>query len=397
MTDPFDVIIIGAGPAGLSAGIVLSGHGLRTLVCEKRRFPTDKACGEGVMPVGMTHLARLGVTKHLREKDVRPFIGIRYHSPSGRTAAATFAEGPGWGIRRTALSTALLLRAKELDHLEIREETHAQPLERTADYIATQAGGERVFSRLLIGADGLNSRVRRWADLEKRTRMLQRWGVRQHYRIAPWSEYVEVHWKDGLEAYITPCADEQVGVAFLWDRARYPNVRGGEALFTSLLRAFPGLQARLDGACPCDTVRTVGPLHRAASAPVADGVLLIGDAAGYLDAITGEGISLATAQALCLEQTVVPLLQSQNKRETVPKARELMSYARAYRAIVKPYYQVTQLVLLLSRHPRLAERIIKALAQQPDVFQHMLSANMGLTPVWSIGLIQIARWARGLI
>jgi flavin-dependent dehydrogenase len=221
--------------------------------------------------------------------------------------------------------------------------------------------------------------------------------VRQHLRIAPWSEYVEVHWKDGLEAYVTPCANELVGVAFLWDRARYPNVGGGDALFTSLLRAFPGLQVRLDGACTCDMVRAVGPLHRATNAPVADGVLLVGDAAGYLDAITGEGISLATAQALCLEQTVVPLLQSQNMRETVPKARELMSYAQAHRDIVKPYYQVTQLVLFLSRHPRLAERVVKSLAQQPDMFQHMLSANMGLTPVRSIGLFRIARWARGLI
>ena len=395
MTDTVDVVIVGAGPAGLTAGIVLAQHGLRALVCEQRRFPVDKACGEGVMPTGLAHLDQLGVKKHLAASEVHPFIGIRYHSPGGRIAAAPFAEGPGWGIRRTVLSTALLRRAKELDSLEVREGTHAEPLERTANYIAVKVGDERILTRLLIGADGLNSRVRRWAGSEGRPQPLQRWGACQHFGIAPWSEYVEVYWSDGIEAYLTPCGNQQVGVALLWDRARYHNVRGGEALFSSLVQAFPELQARLDDAFSCDMPRAIGPLYRVATTPVGDGVLLIGDAAGYLDAITGEGISLATAQALSLEKTVVPILRKHDGCRVVPSARDLIPYALAHRSIVRPYYQVTRLVLFLSRHPALAERVIKALARQPDVFQHMLSANMGLTSLWSLG--KIARLLHGLL
>ncbi len=397
MTEEVDVLIMGAGPAGLTAGIVLAQHGLRTLVCEQRHFPVDKACGEGVMPTGLAHLDQLGIKKHLAAGEAHPFIGIRYHSPGGRIAAALFAEGSGWGIRRTVLSTALLQRAKELDHLEIRDGTRADPLERTANHVAVKIGDERVLTRLLIGADGLNSRVRRWAGLEGRSPPLQRWGARQHFGIAPWSEYVEVYWSDGIEAYLTPCGNQQVGVAFLWDRARYQNVRGGEALFSSLVQAFPELQARLDGAFSCDMPRAIGPLYRVATTPVGDGVLLIGDAAGYLDAITGEGISLATAQALSLEKTVVPILRKHNGCRVVPSARDLFAYARAYRSIVRPYYQVTRLVLFLSRHPVLAERVIRALRQQPDVFQHMLSANMGLTSPWSLGPVKIARLLQGLL
>lgn len=395
MTETFDVAIVGAGPAGLSAGIVLAQHNLRTLVCEQQRFPVDKVCGEGVMPAGVAHLNRLGVAQHLCEKDVYPFAGIRYHSPRGSVAAASFAEGPGWGIRRTALSSAFLRQAQGLKQLEIRCGVSAEPVATTPARVTLRAGGDLVHARLLIGADGLHSRVRRWAKLGGPRQSLQRWGARRHFQIAPWSEYVEVHWRAGVEAYVTPCGREQVGVAFLWDRARYRHVRGGQALFASLLEAFPELQARLAGARVCSAARAVGPLHQVVISPVGDGVLLIGDAAGYLDAITGEGISLATAQALSLEHTVVPLLHSQPNR--VPLAPDLQPYKQAHRAIVSPYYRITRLVLLLSRRPRLAERVIKVLARQPDVFQHLLSANMGLKPLCRLGPAQIIRLIQEMI
>jgi 2-polyprenyl-6-methoxyphenol hydroxylase-like FAD-dependent oxidoreductase len=351
---------------------------------------------EGIMPTGLAHLDKLGVIRHLPRTNVRPFLGIRYHSPRGGVATGQFAEGPGWGIRRTVLSNALQKRAREFPHLDVRDGVCAEPLARTSDRIVVQVGDEHVETRLLIGADGLNSRVRRWAGLEGPKQTFRRWGARQHFQVAPWSDYVEVYWMHGIEAYLTPCSAEQIGVAFLWNRARYPSVDGGAHLFPSLLRAFPELQARLAQAQACSAVRAIGPLYRSARAPVSDGVLLIGDAAGYLDAITGEGISLATAQALCLEQTVAPLLRL-GTRKGLPSARELSRYACVYRSIVKPYYQMTRLVLCLSRHSFLAERAIELLGKQPDVFQHLLSANMGLTLPWSMRPLQFARLLRGLL
>jgi flavin-dependent dehydrogenase len=113
---------------------------------------------------------------------------------------------------------------------------------------------------------------------------------------------------------------------------------------------------------------------------------LIGDAAGYLDAITGEGISLALAQALSLDTTVVPLLQDAAQPRRRLTTQDLQTYAHAYQTIVKPYYRVTHLVLTLSRYPAIAARIIRALGQRPEVFQHFLSANMGLVSPWSLGM-----------
>jgi 2-polyprenyl-6-methoxyphenol hydroxylase-like FAD-dependent oxidoreductase len=177
MTREVDVLIAGAGPAGLSAGILFARQGLRTLICEQKRLPADKACGDGVMPSGLAHLERLGVMPKLASADHYPFLGIRYISPRGRVATGVFREGPGWGIPRQALSRALYLRAGELETLEVCDGTRAFPGERTDTHISVHVGGEKVLTRLLVGADGLNSTVRRWAGLQGDRPFIHRWGA----------------------------------------------------------------------------------------------------------------------------------------------------------------------------------------------------------------------------
>src|SRR5690606_23197471 len=104
MAQTTDAVIVGGGPAGLAAGIVLARAGLQVLLCEQRTFPVDKACGEGLMPVGVRHLRQLGV----KVKDGFPLAGVRYHSPDGGVATGHFGPDAGLGIRRTALSRSLL-------------------------------------------------------------------------------------------------------------------------------------------------------------------------------------------------------------------------------------------------------------------------------------------------
>jgi 2-polyprenyl-6-methoxyphenol hydroxylase-like FAD-dependent oxidoreductase len=380
--DPFDALIVGGGPAGLAAAIALAGQGRHVLLAERRHFPLDKACGEGIMPTGVADLKELGVWSYLAAGDSWPLAGVRYLMAGQQPAAARFAEGPGIGLRRTALSEALLQRARALPSIELRPGVAAEPVAVTAHGVTARIGREIVTARLLIGADGLNSRVRQWAGLAAPNGQSRRWGVRQHFDCRPWSDHVEVHWAPDSEAYVTPVGPGQVNVAILWDRDRLGRLAGGRQLWPSLLAAFPELQSRLGPAAPVSGALAVGPLRRDTIRPVNDGVLLIGDAAGYLDPITGDGISLALAQALALARTVAPLLVA-DSRERLSRT-DLAPYATCYRHITRPYRRLTSLALLMSRHPNLARGAIRLLAARPALFQHLLSANMGTISLWAL-------------
>ena len=141
-------------------------------------------------------------------------------------------------------------------------------------------------ARHLVAADGLHSPVRRMLGLEAPRRGQRRFGLRRHLALAPWTSYVEVHWSPRAEAYVTPVADDVVGVAVLG---------AAGARFEDLLADFPVLADRLTG--PRGRVMGAGPLRQRARARAAGRVLLVGDAAGYVDALTGEGIALGLAQA----------------------------------------------------------------------------------------------------
>ncbi|HZG05928.1 MAG TPA: FAD-dependent monooxygenase [Streptomyces sp.] len=273
-----DLLVAGGGPAGLAAAVHGALAGMETVVVEPREAPVDKACGEGVMPSGVRALRELGVD--LGPAGGRELRGIRYLD-GARSVQAAFRGGTGLGVRRTALHRALWLRAAALGVRivpgrvgDVRQEDGA-----------VSAAGWR--ARWMIAADGLHSPVRRALGLQARRCGTRRYGLRRHYRVAPWTDFVEVHWSARGEAYVTPVGEELVGVAVL------SPVRCG---FDAHLERFPGLAARLAGP-PAGAVRGAGPLRQRVRRRVAGRVLLVGDAAGYVDALTGEGVALALASA----------------------------------------------------------------------------------------------------
>ncbi|MFF5565495.1 NAD(P)/FAD-dependent oxidoreductase [Streptomyces sp. NPDC012623] len=333
-----DLLVVGGGPAGLATAVHAALAGMETVVIEPRATPVDKACGEGVMPSGVRALRALGLdlpTGH----ELR---GIRYVRGS-RRAQAPFDNGTGLGVRRTELHAALALRAEEAGVRTVTGRVGA--VEQSADSVT--AGGLR--ARWLVAADGLHSPVRRGLGLELPERGPRRYGQRRHYRVRPWTDFVEVHWSragSGAagEAYVTPVADDLVGVAVL------STVRRG---YDDHLAGFPELLARLDGEA-ATAVRGAGPLHRRVRRRTAGRVLLVGDAAGYVDALTGEGVALALASA----EAAVRSLRAGRPRE----------YEARWRALSRRHRLLTEALVRIGGHPAGARLIVPAAARMPSVF-----------------------------
>lgn len=218
------------------------------------------------MPRGVAALRRLGVALEAGV-GVLP-AGIRYVDAAGAHPAAEgrFDGGPGLGIRRTELHAALCARAGRLG-VELLWNTQATAL--AADGIET--GNGRVRARFVVGADGLHSRVRRWAGLAGRPARGQRYGLAtQHYDARAWTDLVEVHWADGAEAYVTPVRGA-VGVAFA----------GAGALdLRDPLARFPVLAGRLSAPPRLGSARCAGPFAQRVRAVARGNVALVGDARG---------------------------------------------------------------------------------------------------------------------
>ena len=281
----YDIAIVGGGPIGLVAAIDARLAGLTVAVIEQRDGIIDKACGEGLMPGALPVLKRLGV-----DPEGMPIMGITY-TQGTRSVSHRFAGPPGRGVRRTTLHEALSKRADELG--VIRRIAKVDHVEQTADEVMV-AG---MTARYLLACDGLHSTVSRLVGLAlpapKRSR---RYGIRQHYAMKPWGDTVEIHYGRRAEIYITPIAENEVGIAMLG--AQHTD-------FDAAIADIPELAARLEGVPLLSSRRGAGPFRQRTRARTAGRVLLVGDASGYVDAITGEGLRLGFAQALSAVSCVV--------------------------------------------------------------------------------------------
>jgi flavin-dependent dehydrogenase len=362
-----DLLVVGGGPAGLATAIEARRAGLAVRVLDRGRPPIDKACGEGLMPDAAARLAELGVV--LPPGQSYRFRGIRYLD-GPLAATGDFPQGSGLGVRRLALHAALVRRAEEVG-AELAWGVVVRGLR--AGGVETESG--TLAAPWVVGADGLHSKVRRWAGLEAPPAPRRRFGVRRHFAVAPWSEYVEVHWGPGCEAYVTPVAPDLVGVAFLWS--------GDPADFDGLLARFPALASRLAGAPAASRDRGAGPLEQRVQGVMSGRVALVGDAAGYLDAITGEGIAVALHQARALVAAVV--------------AGDLRRYAAAHRRLGRVPNALTSLVLALELRPRLRARALAALAAEPALFARLLGIHARSLPPRGLGLDGALRLAWRLV
>lgn len=361
-----DAVVVGGGPAGLAFAIAAAERGLDVTVLERRAGPLDKACGEGLLPAGVRALERLGARPYLTAEDTSPISEIRWIEPCRDVARLRLPPPGGLGIRRTALSAALLARAREAG-VEVQADADVTGHRREPDRIwAVARGGGAVPARVLVAADGLASPTRRREGLEAPAPRRTRFGLRRHISVPPWADAVEVHFGEDAEAYVTPAGAHRVGIAVLFERRERTTPS-----FEALLGRFPELARLVAAAEPESAVRGAGPFDRRATARIADRLVLLGDAAGYVDAVTGEGIALA----LCCAEDLAALLPGALARGAGREA--LLPYEAAWRRRFRPYAAWTRTVLGLARRPGIRRHVLALAAARPGPFERLVAAAVG--------------------
>jgi flavin-dependent dehydrogenase len=331
-------LIIGGGPAGLAAAIAARRKGFDVMLADAARPPIDKACGEGLMPDSLAALKRLGV--EIDPDAGFPIRGIRFIG-AGVSVEANFPSGFGIAIRRTELHRILTNHAEQIG--------------------VNLSWGARVASlfdvppsRWIVGADGQNSRVRRAAGLDGAKRSSFRYGFRRHYYAAPWTDFVEAYWGERCQIFVTPVGPREACVALL---CRDPRLRLEDAL-----PQFPELERHLAGATYSDMERGALTYSRRLKRVYHDSTVLIGDASGSVDAITGEGMGLSFRQAAALADALV--------------TGDLAAYQSAHRRLLRRPALMADLMLLLDRSPRLCRQVLRAMAFEPAILGGLLAIHV---------------------
>lgn len=299
------------------------------------------------MPDGIEALAQLGIC--IPEIEGHPFRGIRFVSGDVSTEAL-FPRGFALGMRRTNLHRVMVEQAGLAG---VRLCWGAVVTGLHEDGVLVR--GELVRARWIVGADGSASRVRRWAGLDSHLRKRERFAFRRHYRVAPWSEFMELHWGKQCQVYVTPVERAQICVALI---SRDPALRLDDAL-----RQFPALYERLQGAEHGSAERGAVTVTRKLARVCSGSVALLGDASGGVDAITGEGLCLAFRQANLLADCLC--------------AGDLKKYQAGHRSLARHPAMMAELMLLLERHDGLRHRAMRAFHGRPKLFARMLAMHVG--------------------
>ncbi|MFQ5680176.1 MAG: NAD(P)/FAD-dependent oxidoreductase [Gemmatimonadota bacterium] len=383
----YDVIVVGGSIAGASLAIGLAERGRSVFLLDKAGFPRHKPCGEGLMPEGVAILDGLGVVGALLARGARPFRGMRFRSLEGVWAEAEFPSSPrgadhGLVLPRRELDHALFERARACPNVEAREGFRVVSL-RVGDGGVQGVRGhpsghgeleESFEARLTVGADGIHSLFHDTCGLSRTLLRRRRFGVTGHFAgVAGLGDRVEVLIQPRGEIYVAPGPGDVTLVALLLEEPGMSPFRGAlEGSYESFVRRAPGLAERMASAELVPPVSAVGPLGFTLDRCSGPGFLLVGDAAGFLDPISGMGMTLALKSVEAALPVIEEALATGDR-----SARALARYDALRAEAVDDAVRLTRLLLALTRHRPLAGRAVRRLGRDPDLFGKLLGVVTG--------------------
>jgi len=373
----FDGIVVGAGVAGSTTAALLARQGFRVLLVEKATFPREKICGEGLMPAGASILDELGILSELRAQGAQAFSGIHFHLPRERCLELNFREvsrtAQGWVIPRMILDTRLARFAAQQPGVQLREAFRvlsAQTGPKQVELTGFHQGQLQTYTaRLLVGADGIRSRFHNGFGIQRRKRRTRRFALRTSYDQLQGKGVVEVHCCKAGEAYVAPMGNGSARITLLlFGTAQRSRGVPLSDLFFEKLSLFPGLMERLKNPYPQGPLQSTGAVSLEVSRCHGQRLLLVGDAAGAVDPVTGQGMTVALKDA----QLACRILKKRLHEDWLSE-QDLSEYTRLRNGYFRPAFQLAQMLLCAVQHPFLTRQILQALSRNHALRQKVLT------------------------
>ncbi len=375
------VVVVGGGPAGAATSIFLRQLGHDVVLVDEARFPRDKVCGEAVSPEAWRLLAALDAEASIASRRPWPLRGMTLTAPDGTVFEGRYrgAPRPGFALRRRDLDHALLDSARQAG-VEVREMTRVSGIVVengvVAGVIAENRASTRVIrARLTVAADGRRSVVARHLGLLSEHASLRKFAVRGHWEgVADLAELGEMHVARGGYCGVAPLGAAEANVAFVLDQRDMRDAAGDlTGFYRRALARWPPVAARLAKARLVDAPRAVGPLALEARRLFAPGALLVGDAGGFLDPFTGEGVTLALRTA----EIGAPFADAYLRGAD---AESLRRYDRARAAATRDKFRVNRILLGIVAWPALANRVARKLKRRPDLADRLVGIAGDFVP-----------------
>lgn len=370
------MVVVGAGPSGATTALLLARRGHHVVLVDRARFPRDKACGEGVMPPGVAVLRRMGLYERVLATGARRLDGVTYQQRGGdQQVHVPFPAPPGGGpaaglgVRRTSFDAALVDAVRQERTSTVREAERVTGLLRDPSdaVIGVSTTSGEIRARIVIAADGLHSQIRSWAGLTVPSRARVRYGLAGHWRVDTRDrDAVTVTLAGGHEWYEAPVGPDLLLVSILTSRSR--PAMTARSYGHVARRSIPGIR---------DADLVSGPLgaahfHQRVTA-VADGrVFLVGDASGYDDPTTGDGIAIGMLLGEFLAGHTGEFLSGRIARETAATR-----YAADHADLVRDRRRLTRLALFLARSPALSRRAIVRATRDQRALSKLVGINCG--------------------
>jgi menaquinone-9 beta-reductase len=363
-----DVVVVGGGPAGSSTATHLARAGLDVLLLDRAAFPREKACAEYCSPGVVDALDDLGALDLILSREHRRLNGMEIVTPDSRFALdfrRSRQEGHhALGIKRSVLDHQLLqLAASSGARVRERVRVTAPVLvdgRVTGVRVKNESSEREVSAEFVVAADGLHSTISRALGLDRRFRWPRRLGlVARYVGLDGIEEFGEMHVADDFYCGFAPVAAGEVNVGLVVPLGSKPGGMPTADFFERKLASLPAIRHHMGHASRVTKVRGLGPLARRVRRVAGRGCLLVGDAAGFFDPFTGEGIHRALRGGEVAARSVLCALERTDRYPA--------GYSHARQAQFGDKERVCHIVQLLLSFPHAFGYASRRIAERADV------------------------------